>query len=129
MNTIDESASRVASPAEAPLQEASQDTWEQKYQLRGQLGKPVERDIDHCYQRIADTIDDSMANILRKLYQADVTLKSGAGIGYEFLTLRLRGAHLTNAAAQTSGPLSFPLTQAEVEGLDSADSKRVIWRD
>jgi hypothetical protein len=131
MNTIDEPASRVESPAEAPLQAASQDIWEQKYHLRGRLGKPVERNIDHCYQRIADTIDDSMANILRKLYEADITLKSGAAIGYEFSTLRPRGAHVTSAGAQTSGLLSFPLTQAEleVEGLDSANSKQVIWCD
>ena len=131
MNTIDESISRVEIPAEALLQAASQDIWEQEYQLRGRPGKPVERDTDHRHQRIADTIDDSMANILRKLYEVDITLKSGAGIGYEFSTLRPRGAHVTSAGAQTSWLLSFPLTQAdpEVEGLDSANSKQVIWCD
>ena len=81
MNTIDEPASCVESPAEAPLQAALQDIWEQKYQLRGRLGKPVERDIDHCYQRIADTIDDSMANILRELYEADITLMNLHTVG------------------------------------------------
>jgi ribonucleoside-diphosphate reductase alpha chain len=56
---------------------------------------------------VSDTIDDSMDSILRKLHEAGNTLKSGAGIGYEFSTLRPRGAHVAGAGAQTSGPLSF----------------------
>jgi len=56
---------------------------------------------------VSDTIDDSMDGILRKLHEAGNTLKSGAGIGYEFSTLRPRGAYVSGAGAQTSGPLSF----------------------
>jgi ribonucleoside-diphosphate reductase alpha chain len=56
---------------------------------------------------VSDTIDDSMDGILRKLHEAGNTLKSGAGIGYEFSTLRPRGAYVSGAGARTSGPLSF----------------------
>jgi len=56
---------------------------------------------------VSDTIPDSMDGILDKLHEAGITLKSGAGIGYEFSTLRPRGAWVSGAGAQTSGPLSF----------------------
>lgn len=56
---------------------------------------------------VSDTIHDSMDSILGKLHQAGITLKSGAGIGYEFSTLRPRGAYVSGAGAYTSGPLSF----------------------
>ena len=39
--------------------------------------------------------------------QAGLTLKAGCGIGYEFSTLRPRGAYVSGAGAKTSGPLSF----------------------
>jgi ribonucleoside-diphosphate reductase alpha chain len=56
---------------------------------------------------VADTIRDSMDSILGKLHEAGMTLKSGAGIGYEFSTLRPRGGYVAGAGAHTSGPLSF----------------------
>jgi ribonucleoside-diphosphate reductase alpha chain len=56
---------------------------------------------------VSDTIGDSMDDILKKVHEAGITLKSGAGIGYEFSTLRPRGAYVSGAGAYTSGPLSF----------------------
>lgn len=56
---------------------------------------------------VSDTIGDSMDDILAKLHQAGLTLKAGCGIGYEFSTLRPRGAYVSGAGAYTSGPLSF----------------------
>ncbi|MDX1433003.1 MAG: adenosylcobalamin-dependent ribonucleoside-diphosphate reductase [Gammaproteobacteria bacterium] len=56
---------------------------------------------------VSDTIGDSMANILEKVNEAGLTLKAGCGIGYEFSTLRPKGAYVSGAGAYTSGPLSF----------------------
>jgi ribonucleoside-diphosphate reductase alpha chain len=56
---------------------------------------------------VSGTIHDSMDNILKKVHEAGLTLKSGAGIGYCFSTLRPRGAYVSGAGAYTSGPLSF----------------------
>jgi ribonucleoside-diphosphate reductase alpha chain len=56
---------------------------------------------------VSGTIRDSMDDILNKVHEAGLTLKSGAGIGYEFSTLRPRGAYVSGAGAYTSGPLSF----------------------
>jgi len=48
-----------------------------------------------------------MDDILAKVHEAGLTLKAGCGIGYEFSTLRPRGAYVSGAGAYTSGPLSF----------------------
>jgi len=56
---------------------------------------------------VSATIGDSMNDILAKLHEAGLTLKAGCGIGYEFSTLRPRGAYVSGAGAYTSGPLSF----------------------
>ena len=56
---------------------------------------------------VSGTVADSMDNILDKVHEAGLTLKAGCGIGYEFSTLRPKGAYVTGAGAYTSGPLSF----------------------
>ena len=56
---------------------------------------------------VSGTINDTMSGILEKNYEAGLTLKAGCGIGYEFSTLRPRGAYVSGAGAKTSGPLSF----------------------
>lgn len=56
---------------------------------------------------VSGTISDTMSGILEKNYEAGLTLKAGCGIGYEFSTLRPRGAYVSGAGAKTSGPLSF----------------------
>ena len=56
---------------------------------------------------VSGTIHDSMDDILAKVHEAGLTLKAGCGIGYEFSTLRPRGAYVSGAGAYTSGPLSF----------------------
>ncbi len=56
---------------------------------------------------VSGIIRDSMDDILQKVHEAGLTLKAGCGIGYEFSTLRPRGAYVSGAGAYTSGPLSF----------------------
>ena len=56
---------------------------------------------------VSGIITDSMDDILGKVHEAGLTLKAGCGIGYEFSTLRPRGAYVSGAGAYTSGPLSF----------------------
>lgn len=56
---------------------------------------------------VSGTIQDSMDDILDKVHEAGLTLKAGCGIGYDFSTLRPRGAYVSGAGAYTSGPLSF----------------------
>jgi ribonucleoside-diphosphate reductase alpha chain len=56
---------------------------------------------------VSGTIGDSMQDILTKVHEAGLTLKAGCGIGYEFSTLRPKGAYVSGAGAHTSGPMSF----------------------
>jgi ribonucleoside-diphosphate reductase alpha chain len=48
-----------------------------------------------------------MEGILAKLAEAGLSLKAGCGIGYEFSTLRPKGAKVMGPGAHTSGPLPF----------------------
>ena len=56
---------------------------------------------------VSGIITDSMDDILGKVHEAGLTLKAGCGIGYEFSTLRPKGAFVAGAGAYTSGPMSF----------------------
>ncbi|MCV6627473.1 MAG: ribonucleoside-diphosphate reductase, adenosylcobalamin-dependent, partial [Cellvibrionaceae bacterium] len=72
--------------------------------LGAQAYKPATSTIN-C--TVSGTIADSMQGILEKNLEAGLTLKAGCGIGYEFSSLRPRGAFVSGASAYTSGPLSF----------------------
>ncbi|MCH8497282.1 MAG: adenosylcobalamin-dependent ribonucleoside-diphosphate reductase [Marinobacter sp.] len=69
-----------------------------------ELHKPATSTIN-C--TVSGSIRDSMNDILEKNHEAGLTLKAGCGIGYEFSTLRPKGAYVAGAGATTSGPLSF----------------------
>ncbi|MDQ6966675.1 MAG: hypothetical protein Q9M23_07120, partial [Mariprofundaceae bacterium] len=56
---------------------------------------------------VSGQVPDSMNGILSMVHEAGLTLKAGCGIGYEFSTLRPKGAYVSGAGAYTSGPLSF----------------------
>ena len=56
---------------------------------------------------VSGIVEDSMNGILEKVHEAGLTLKAGCGIGYEFSSLRPKGAFVAGAGAYTSGPLSF----------------------
>ncbi|MEK7717833.1 MAG: ribonucleotide reductase N-terminal alpha domain-containing protein, partial [Pseudomonadota bacterium] len=56
---------------------------------------------------VSRAVPDSMDGILSSVHEAGLTLKAGCGIGYEFSTLRPKGAFVSGAGAYTSGPLSF----------------------
>ena len=56
---------------------------------------------------VSGTIFDNMDEILDSAARAGKTLKKGCGIGYEFSTVRPKGAFVSGVGAYTSGPLSF----------------------
>ncbi len=59
----------------------------------------------NCF--VMGTIPDSMAGIFDALKEAALTMQQGGGIGYDFSTLRPKGAPVRGVAADASGPLSF----------------------
>ncbi|MBV9834743.1 MAG: ribonucleoside reductase [Alphaproteobacteria bacterium] len=70
-------------------------------------GSGTNRDVTlfNCF--VMGTIPDSMAGIFEHLREAALTMQQGGGIGYDFSTLRPRGAPVHGVGADASGPLSF----------------------
>ena len=74
---------------------------------------------------VSSTLEDSMAGIMRAASEAALTLKAGCGIGYDFSTLRPRGARVSGAGASTSGPLPFmDVFDAVCRTVSSAGGRR-----
>jgi ribonucleoside-diphosphate reductase alpha chain len=59
----------------------------------------------NCF--VMGTIPDDMGGIFAHLREAALTMQQGGGIGYDFSTLRPRGALVKGVGADASGPLSF----------------------
>ncbi len=59
----------------------------------------------NCF--VMGTIPDSMSGIFDMLKEAALTMQQGGGIGYDFSTIRPKGADVKGVAADASGPLSF----------------------
>jgi len=119
--TIDDTYARVAHAlAEVEETEEKRQEWHEKFvwalkrgvipagritsNAGAQEHKPATSTIN-C--TVSGSIKDSMNDILDKVHEAGLTLKAGCGIGYEYSTLRPKGAYVAGAGAHTSGPLSF----------------------
>ncbi|MCI5038474.1 MAG: adenosylcobalamin-dependent ribonucleoside-diphosphate reductase, partial [Donghicola eburneus] len=77
----------------------------------------------NCF--VMGTIPDSMAGIFDMLKEAALTMQQGGGIGYDFSTIRPRGADVKGVAADASGPLSFmDVWDAMCRTIMSAGSRR-----
>ena len=59
----------------------------------------------NCF--VMGTIPDSMSGIFDMLKEAALTMQQGGGIGYDFSTIRPKGAEVKGVAADASGPLTF----------------------
>src|SRR4051794_24742422 len=59
----------------------------------------------NCF--VMGTIPDDMGGIFAQLREAALTMQQGGGIGYDFSTLRPKGAPVLGVGADASGPLSF----------------------
>ncbi|MXY34111.1 MAG: adenosylcobalamin-dependent ribonucleoside-diphosphate reductase, partial [Boseongicola sp. SB0664_bin_43] len=77
----------------------------------------------NCF--VMGTIPDSMVGIFEMLKEAAVTMQQGGGIGYDFSTIRPKGADVRGVAADASGPLSFmDVWDAMCRTIMSAGSRR-----
>ena len=77
----------------------------------------------NCF--VMGTVPDNMAGIFEGLKEAALTMQQGGGIGYDFSTIRPRGARVHGVAADASGPLSFmDVWDAMCRTIMSAGSRR-----
>ena len=77
----------------------------------------------NCF--VMGTIPDDMGGIFDVLREAALTMQQGGGIGYDFSTIRPKGADVKGVGADASGPLSFmDVWDAMCRTIMSAGSRR-----
>ena len=132
--TVEDSWHRIAGALASV--ETSPETWEPKFfnalsdfkflpAGRITAGAGTERSVTlfNCF--VMGTIPDSMGGIFDMLKEAALTMQQGGGIGYDFTTIRPKGAKVKGVAADASGPLSFmDVWDAMCRTIMSAGSRR-----
>ncbi|GAA0284387.1 adenosylcobalamin-dependent ribonucleoside-diphosphate reductase [Rhodovulum strictum] len=132
--TVEDTWRRIARALAAP--EAEPALWEDRFYAaledfrflpagRITAGAGTGRSVTlfNCF--VMGTIPDSMAGIFDMLKEAALTMQQGGGIGYDFSTIRPRGADVLGVAADASGPLSFmDVWDAMCRTIMSAGSRR-----
>jgi ribonucleoside-diphosphate reductase alpha chain len=132
--TIPDTFRRVASALAAP--EENSELWAErffnamndfKFLPAGRIvsGAGTDRDVTlfNCF--VMGDIPDDMAGIFDALREAALTMQQGGGIGYDFSTLRPKGAPVKGVGADASGPLSFmDVWDAMCRTIMSAGSRR-----
>jgi ribonucleoside-diphosphate reductase alpha chain len=98
-----------------------------KYLPAGRItaGAGTDRSVTlfNCF--VMGTIPDSISGIFENLKEAALTMQQGGGIGYDFSTIRPKGALVKSVAADASGPLSFmDVWDAMCRTIMSAGSRR-----
>ncbi len=98
-----------------------------KYLPAGRItaGAGTDRSVTlfNCF--VMGTIPDDMGGIFDMLKEAALTMQQGGGIGYDFSTIRPKGAEVRGVAADASGPLSFmDVWDAMCRTIMSAGSRR-----
>ncbi len=114
--TIEDSWRRVAHALAAA--ETQPDRWEQpfyealdgfRFLPAGRIlsGAGSERRVTlfNCF--VMGDIGDDLGSIFSHLREAALTMQQGGGIGYDFSSLRPKGAPVNGVGADASGPLSF----------------------
>ncbi|MFA7431640.1 MAG: adenosylcobalamin-dependent ribonucleoside-diphosphate reductase, partial [Rhodospirillaceae bacterium] len=134
--TVEETWDRVAKSVAAAEPAASRAVWADRFAaiLAGYRFLPAGRilagagsgrmvTLFNCF--VMGTIPDSMEGIFEALKQAALTMQQGGGIGYDFSTLRPKGAPVRGVAADASGPVSFmDLWDAMCRTILSAGTRR-----
>ena len=82
---------------------------EQKFlpagRVQSSMGSPRQVTPYNCF--VSETVEDSMDGIMGAARDAAQTMRLGGGIGYDFSTLRPKGAMIKSLDSRSSGPISF----------------------
>src|SRR5579872_6727125 len=116
--SIEDSWARVARAAAQAEAEEKQEFWtaeflaaltDYKFLPAGRIlaGAGTGRAVTlfNCF--VMGGIPDDLSGIFAHLREAALTMQQGGGIGYDFSTLRPKGAAVKGVAADASGPISF----------------------
>lgn len=87
------------------------------------VGSPLAVTPYNCF--VSGTIQDDSTDIMEKAKEAFLTMRSGGGIGYDFSTLRPRGALISSCQSIASGAVSFmEIFNATCKTVRSAGGRR-----
>lgn len=87
------------------------------------VGAPMRICAHNCF--VSGTIHDDSVDILEKVKEAFLTMRMGGGIGYDFSTLRWRGAFIKSLRSTASGAVSFmQVYDANCKTVRSAGGRR-----
>ena len=87
------------------------------------VGAPIRICAHNCF--VSGTIADDSVDILEKVKEAFLTMRMGGGIGYDFSTLRWRGAFIRSLRSTASGAVSFmQVYDANCKTVRSAGGRR-----
>ena len=134
--TVEDTWRRVARALAEAEPEAERAAWEEKFYAaladfkflpagRILAGAGADRAVTlfNCF--VMGTIPDDMAGIFEMLKEAALTMQQGGGIGYDFSTIRPKGASVAGVASDASGPVSFmDVWDAMCRTIMSAGSRR-----
>lgn len=73
--------------------------------IQGSIGATRKTTAFNCY--VSGQIPDSLDGILDRVKESGLTAKLGGGIGYDFSTIRPRGARVKSIETDATGPVSF----------------------
>lgn len=73
--------------------------------IQASVGAARQTTAFNCY--VSDTIEDSRLGIFKRLQEAAETMGLGGGDGFDFSTIRPRGALIKSQGSQASGPVSY----------------------
>ena len=117
-NSVEDTWDRVARALAAAEPADRQDAWAKTFRAAMQgfrvmpagrivAGAGANRDVTlfNCF--VMGTVPDTMDGIFAHLREAALTMQQGGGIGYDFSTLRPRGAPVQGVGSDASGPVSF----------------------
>jgi ribonucleoside-diphosphate reductase alpha chain len=91
--------------------------------VQSAIGSPREVTAFNCF--VAPTIPDSMDGIMDVAKYAATTMRRGGGIGYDFSTIRPKGARILTLDSKSSGPLSFmDIYNSVCKTVSSAGNRR-----
>ena len=91
--------------------------------VQSAMGAPRRVTPYNCF--VSMTIEDSMEGIMQAARNAAKTMQLGGGIGYDFSTLRPRGALIRSLDSRSSGPMSFMgIFDAICKTISSAGHRR-----
>jgi ribonucleoside-diphosphate reductase alpha chain len=87
------------------------------------VGAPMQICAHNCF--VSGTIKDDSVDIIDKVSEAFLTMRMGGGIGYDFSTLRWRGAFIKSLRSTASGAVSFmEIYNAACKTVRSAGGRR-----